>query len=321
MKSQLIILIALSLGLSQGFYLPVNAAAKPAPKASPKADKIDLPKTAQPGPLITPKPMAVSGEQAKPSNRVDYQIIEQFAHSQIDTPFQQLLQSPAALRVYWSKHATPGLPMPEIDFRKQALLALHLGQQVTPGYAYCAKNIQISPTGLIIQTQLESPDPDRFYPMIRTQPGCLIRLDQQKSDRLTLNQPTLETERKPSQMRTLSLVTNSRIFEPRRVIARDLESFRQLWIEHTNQPEQMPEVDFKNEMVLGVFLGERPTGGYLIQIEKIETVNQRLQVHVSIQQPDPENMVIQMLTAPAHLILMPATDLPIDFIDQTKMLK
>lgn len=295
----------------------LNLTAAQASSAKPAAVQTETRKPLPP--VITPKPIAVTPAQPQ---RQAFQIIEHFEFSQISTPLQTLIQSPGALLAYWSKHAPAGQALPEIDFRKQSLLVLHLGQQATPGYRYCAKAIETGADGLVISTQVQTPDPDRFYPMMVSQPGCLIRLDKQASDKLTLNQAIQpHTERPPTQMRTLSLVTNSRILEPRRVIARDSESFKQLWLEHTGQADQIPDVDFEQEMVLGVFLGEQPTGGYLIQIEKIETVNQRLQVYLTLQEPNPENMVIQMLTAPAHLVLLPVTDLPIDFIDQTKMLK
>ena len=70
-------------------------------------------------------------------------------------------------------------------------------------------------------------------------------------------------------MRTLSRVSNSRVTEARYVIARDHEQFRQLWKEHNGSLEQLPEVDFQSEMVAGIFMGERSTGGYAVTIEEV----------------------------------------------------
>ena len=57
----------------------------------------------------------------------------------------------------------------------------------------------------------------------------------------------------------------SRIDQPRQVTARTDAEWTALWREHS-PGRPAPAVDFSREMVLGVFLGSRPTPGYGVEI-------------------------------------------------------
>ena len=58
--------------------------------------------------------------------------------------------------------------------------------------------------------------------------------------------------------------TSSQLDEPRKVIVRTAEEFQALWKSHSNAP--LPKVDFSKSIVVGVFLGMRPTAGYTVGI-------------------------------------------------------
>jgi hypothetical protein len=61
----------------------------------------------------------------------------------------------------------------------------------------------------------------------------------------------------------------SGVREERAVVVADPAVWQQLWREHSKPfgEQPVPEVDFKKEMVVAVFLGERPTGGYSVEAE------------------------------------------------------
>jgi hypothetical protein len=62
---------------------------------------------------------------------------------------------------------------------------------------------------------------------------------------------------------------NSGIMERREVVIRSAEEWQTLWKAHTPQPQ--PLVDFSKSIVVGVFLGSRPTAGYRADIVAIRT--------------------------------------------------
>lgn len=76
------------------------------------------------------------------------------------------------------------------------------------------------------------------------------------------------------------------------------------------EPAQ-PALDFGREVVVGVVAGERPTGGYSIEIVSAARHGRTLEVTVREKRPDPGTMTIQMLTTPWALAAV-TVDTPLD---------
>jgi hypothetical protein len=83
------------------------------------------------------------------------------------------------------------------------------------------------------------------------------------------------------------------------------EEFAPLWRElHRNRlpAPEVPKIDFESHVVLGAFLGERPTGGYGVEIRRV--CEER--IVVERRSPPADAMVTQALTAPYHLVVTSA---------------
>jgi len=92
----------------------------------------------------------------------------------------------------------------------------------------------------------------------------------------------------------------SLIDEPRTVVIRSAEEWRTLWKAHS--PQTVLDVDFNGAVVVGVFLGSRPTSGYRVQIEAIRQRGTTMVVEYRERRPDPADVVAQILTAPFHVV-------------------
>lgn len=260
-------------------------------------------------------PLKSSPEASQAVKTIPFDILLRFEQSALKAPVQRLLRDSKDLRAFWQSHA-PGQPLPaqlsRFNFSQSWLLALADETQPTPGYRYCLQSLQAAP--LLARLQRELPSADMFFPRQNSRPGCLVRLPAQPRPDIQFETlPPPPTERIALPMRTLSQITNSQIIQPRRAIVRDLESFRLLWREHTGSFERLPDVDFTQDMVIAVFMGEQPTGGFATEIAGVSEDNQTLRIRVRESEPDPDRMVIQMLTAPAHLVAVPARELEIQF--------
>jgi hypothetical protein len=93
----------------------------------------------------------------------------------------------------------------------------------------------------------------------------------------------------------------SQIEEPREVTIRSAADWSALWKAHA-PAAPVPVVDFTREMVVAVFLGTRPTGGYAVEIASIEATRNEVIVTYRVDEPARDAMVIQALTAPAHVV-------------------
>lgn len=69
----------------------------------------------------------------------------------------------------------------------------------------------------------------------------------------------------------------------------------------------IPEVDFDNEMIIGLYMGEKNTGGFSIGIENIEETKKELIITVKETSPDANSMVVTAICQPFCIVKMPAT--------------
>ena len=119
---------------------------------------------------------------------------------------------------------------------------------------------------------------------------------------------------------TLGKGINSGIREPAQIVVRSQSEWDALWARHMRvrtAPPPPPAVDFSTEMVVALFLGERPTGGYAIEMTRVERTDSSLAVHFRVTKPDPGAMLMQVLTQPFHLIKLPRVDEPLRFLPES----
>jgi hypothetical protein len=111
----------------------------------------------------------------------------------------------------------------------------------------------------------------------------------------------------------------SGIKERKFVVIKTEKEWEEFWRLHkkTFLPEQqIPPVDFKQEMVIAVFSGEKRTGGYGIEITRVEENLGKSQLEVFFLEthPSPKSMVTQDLTQPCHIVNLKKVDVPLVFI-------
>jgi hypothetical protein len=103
----------------------------------------------------------------------------------------------------------------------------------------------------------------------------------------------------------------------RKVIHTDKE-WEMIWKQHgstTWPPPALPKVDFTKQMVVVVASGEKMTGGYTIEVTRIETKKDAVVVHCKETQPKSGGFTIQVLTQPIHVIRLDRPKLPVKFVE------
>jgi hypothetical protein len=111
----------------------------------------------------------------------------------------------------------------------------------------------------------------------------------------------------------------SGVREPKFVVIKTVNDLKELWSSHVSgsiPSKALPSVDFQKEMVVAVFLGEKATGGYSVEITKIEETRQKRVLTVSIREskPAPDAMVTQALTQPFHIVKLKKLELATTFV-------
>lgn len=105
----------------------------------------------------------------------------------------------------------------------------------------------------------------------------------------------------PMAFTTLDSGGQSQIEKPRQAVARTQAEWEALWKAHGAEGKP-PAVDLTRAMVIGVFLGTRPTAGYAVEITRIEKREKDLVVTWREHGPGPRDIVVQVLTAPFVLV-------------------
>ena len=119
---------------------------------------------------------------------------------------------------------------------------------------------------------------------------------------------------------TLAKGLASGVGQPTQIVVRSQNEWTALWSRHMRAPSAPPpppSVDFSRDMVVALFMGERPTGGYAIEVTRIERTDAGLAVHYRTTRPDPSAMQMQVLTQPFHLITLLRVDDSVMFVAES----
>jgi hypothetical protein len=97
--------------------------------------------------------------------------------------------------------------------------------------------------------------------------------------------------------------SRSGIHDARTVVVRSAGEWQTLWKAHDTEPP--PNVDFSRDIVLGVFLGTRPTAGFGVRITAVTAKGTTAVVEFVESRPRAGAMTAQVLTSPFHLVTVP----------------
>jgi len=101
--------------------------------------------------------------------------------------------------------------------------------------------------------------------------------------------------------------------------APDAAELTSLWTAHQShrtQPDPEPQVDFTTERVVGLFLGERPSGGFAIEVVDVAAVASQT-VEVRYERTAPQGAANPVVTAPYHIVAVNDRSSTLTFVDVT----
>jgi hypothetical protein len=107
--------------------------------------------------------------------------------------------------------------------------------------------------------------------------------------------------------------THSGIHALETVIVRSPEEWEALWSRHVadriGTRREPPLVGFQEQLVVGFFAGDRPTGGYAVRFLGLEGCLAKFE----LRHPPPGAVLTQAITQPYAMAAITRTDLPIRF--------
>ena len=105
-------------------------------------------------------------------------------------------------------------------------------------------------------------------------------------------------------LRSVEKGAESLVDVQRQATARDGTEWTALWHAHSwDRPE--PVIDFSREMVVGVFMGTRPTAGFAVEIVGYRDSGSGVVVQYRETTPARDAITAQILVSPYHLVAIP----------------
>jgi hypothetical protein len=101
----------------------------------------------------------------------------------------------------------------------------------------------------------------------------------------------------------------SGLYAERLMVMRNAAEWLGQWrrINARQDPPPLPEVDFRREMILMAAMGQRPTGGYAVAIDKVIEQWGELLAFVRFVSPDRRCGAIAAMTSPVDIVRVPAS--------------
>jgi hypothetical protein len=100
------------------------------------------------------------------------------------------------------------------------------------------------------------------------------------------------------------------------VVVKDQKAWEETWAAMNGKispKPELPKIDFDRQMVVGVFLGTRNTGGFSVKITGIES-GDKLAVKAREYGPPLKLVPTAGLTAPYHVVVVPKSDKTVEFV-------
>lgn len=126
----------------------------------------------------------------------------------------------------------------------------------------------------------------------------------------TTTTPAATTTPQAVAFRVIATGTNAANVSARKNIAVYSQTeYQNLWnMAQGPGADARPVVNFAKEYVIGVFAGQKSTGGYAISVTSVVDTGNTRTLTVTLTRPGPSCIVTQALTSPFQLIVVPLRD-------------
>jgi len=81
-----------------------------------------------------------------------------------------------AIYGYVNRVRKPGFSIPKIDFSKETVIAVFMGEKTTGGFAITIENVKEENEKLIVKIKETKPGPEDMVTMAITQPFCFVKI-------------------------------------------------------------------------------------------------------------------------------------------------
>jgi hypothetical protein len=96
------------------------------------------------------------------------------------------------------------------------------------------------------------------------------------------------------------------------VMVRTEAEWNELWSRHS-PGRPVPRFDFSRVMIAGVFMGQKPAGGYSVEIQKVQAEGGRIRIIYHVTEPASGTPSVPGVAAPFHIVVLPRVEGAVKF--------
>jgi hypothetical protein len=223
-----------------------------------------------------------------------------------------VIRDAAALQTLWSAHylgRSPVPPLPQVDFSRSMVVGVFTGAQPTGCKSVAVTAVAGENGKIFVEYEISTLMTVGPCTQAGTAPMALAVIDRHDGD-----VGFVDTAPVHMPFTSMDLSVHSAVTTPQTVVVRDAAAWAELWARHKRNilpPLPVPQVDFSRYMVIGVFIGTRPNGCYGTTVASVYRSGRKIHVTRIDREPVYGIVCTQALTAPAHLIMVERSDLPV----------
>lgn len=248
----------------------------------------------------------------KSGTPVAYKTVVTDSFSGIETPREVVIKDAAAWSALWAEHSKGRIAAPEVDFSRNMLVAVFLGNNPICG-SFDVVHVGAKDGKLLVEYEVRDLSPVALCLAAITQPMRVIavpKLDAPVEIRKIVSDYLNFTTVEPT--------VRTAIHTERNVVVRDEAAWATLWAEHAGGEHPLPKIDFSKKMVIGVFRGPKPSTCHGGGVGSVNFEDGKLKVGIVDTEPGPGIACGMMIVYPAHLVVVNRSEAPVEFVTHTR---
>ncbi len=243
---------------------------------------------------------------------VAYKTIVAESFSGIETAREVVIKDAAAWSALWAEHSKTRIAAPEVDFSRNMLVAVFLGNNPVCG-SFKVVHAGARDGKLLVEYEIRDMSPVALCLAAITQPMLVVSLPK-------LDAPVeirkIETEW--INFTTVEPNVRTNVHTERNVVVRDEAAWTTLWAEHAGSEHPVPKIDFSKKMVIGVFRGARASTCHGGGVARVDFEDGKLKVGIIDTVPGPGIVCGMAIVYPAHLVVVNRSEAPVEFVTETR---
>lgn len=263
---------------------------------------------------------ALGSAQRGINDGIVWRSYRQGQQSQITQAQNLVIQNQGAFDNYWKQHTGDARAPRDVDFNKELLIAVHLGNRTSGGYRVIIQSVQRSKPGEIKVNYVENmPGPGSFTSAVITSPFEIVRVERSNAVGNFIFEGRKRTGDGEMPVNTdfgwRTYLADTMGGGPREFTRalKSAEEFAAYWTQ-TGMTGRVPtDIDWNSEMLLAIHLGSRGTTGYDVLVDRIDAVPGGIVVHYIEKSPAEGQRTRVTATSPYVVIRVLRTNGGISF--------